>query len=145
MSINVLLVDDSATIRLMIKKVLSISLGDALGNVYEAGDGISALSQLADNDITLMMIDLNMPRMNGMQLISRLKSNSKYSDIPIIVISTEGSEERIKELEELGIAGYVRKPFRPEQVRKVILNVVESYYGCQASNCQSGGDDGCDF
>ncbi len=140
MSVNVLIVDDSVTIRLMIKKVLSISLGDVLGNVYEASDGISALSKIADNDITLMMVDLNMPRMNGMQLISRLKSNPKYSDIPIVVISTEGSEERIKELEELGISGYIRKPFRPEQIREILADILETCYEGQVV-----GDDGCDF
>ncbi len=140
MSVNVLIVDDSVTIRLMIKKVLMISLGDELGDVYEASDGISALSRIADNDISVMMVDLNMPRMNGMQLISRLKSNPKYSDIPIVVISTEGSEERIRELEELGIAGYIRKPFRPEQIRKVLSNILEI-----CNECPTSSSDGCDF
>jgi len=140
MSVDVMIVDDSVTIRLMIKKTLNISLGDELGKVYEAGDGISALAQLADHNVDLLMVDLNMPRMNGFQLISRMKTNSKYSDIPIIVISTEGNEGRIKELEELGISGYIRKPFRPEQIREILSNILEVCYEGQTADC-----DGCDF
>ncbi len=140
MSVNIMIVDDSVTIRMMIKKALYISLGDELGQVYEANDGISALAQIADNNMDLLMIDLNMPRMNGVQLISRLKTNPKYSEIPIVVISTEGSEQRIKELEEMGISGYIRKPFRPEQIREILSNILEVCY-----ESQSADDDGCDF
>lgn len=139
MSVKILIVDDSATIRMMIKKAVELSVPD-LGEVFEASDGISALAQLADHQVDLMMVDINMPRMNGMQLISRIKDSPKFADIPVIVISTEGSQDRIDELEQYGIAGYIRKPFRPEQLKEILSQILEISHECQTSVAN-----GCDF
>ncbi len=139
MSINVLIVDDSTTIRMMIKKILSISLPN-IDSIIEASDGIEALARLADHNIDIMMVDINMPKMDGVKLISRIKSSPKYADIPVIVISTEGSEERINELKNLGIKDFIRKPFKPEKLREVISGILEIENETVRANTE-----GCDF
>lgn len=138
MSIDILIVDDSITIRAMIKKALQLTLPD-LGQVYEAENGILALARLAEKPVGLIMTDLNMPRMDGLQLIERIKRQPKLANIPIIVISTDGSTERLSELEQQGIKGYLRKPFRPEQLKQVLSEILELTYDHQ-TNDTSGSD-----
>jgi two-component system chemotaxis response regulator CheY len=119
MSRDVLIVDDSATMRQMVKKTMSMALLD-FGDVFEAANGIEALAQLADHEVAVVLLDINMPTMNGMQLLTRMKQNPRLKDIPIVVASTEGSRERIQQIEEIGAFGFVRKPFQPEQIRDVL-------------------------
>lgn len=130
MSHNVLIVDDSATIREMVKKTMEIA-GLNVGEVYEASNGIEALAHLADREVAVMIVDINMPTMNGVQLLTRMKENQKLKDIPIVIASTEGSRRRIEQLEGYGAFGYVRKPFQPEQLRDVLkpLLGVNEYAG----------------
>ena len=119
MSRDVLIVDDSVTIRQMVKKTLDIA-GLDVGEVYEASNGIEALAQLNEHPVAVMLVDINMPTMNGIQLLTRMRGNRKLKDIPIVIVSTEGSQQRIAELESIGAFGYVRKPFHPEQLRDVL-------------------------
>lgn len=121
---NVLIVDDSSTIRAVIKKALGLCIPH-LEQVHEAGDGLAALAVLADHKVDVMLIDINMPRMNGLQLAKKVRQDPNIADLPIVVVSTEGSDERLGELKEYNIAGYIRKPFRPEQLREVLQNVLE--------------------
>lgn len=137
MSIDILIVDDSITIRAMIKKALQLSIPD-LGQVYEAENGILALARLAEKEVGLIMTDLNMPRMDGLQLIEKIKRQPKLANIPIIVISTDGSTERLSELEQQGIRGYLRKPFRPEQLKQVLSEILEPTYDHQTNNTDGG-------
>ncbi len=116
---DVLIVDDSATMRQMVKKTMRMA-GLNVGDVYEASNGIEALASLADHPVAVIMLDINMPTMNGIQLLTRMKQNSRLKDIPIVIASTEGSRERIQQLEGFGAYGYVRKPFQPEQLRDVL-------------------------
>lgn len=117
---DILIVDDSATIRAMVKRTIGM-IGLDVGKIYEASNGIEALAQLADHDVAFIMVDINMPTMNGIQLLTRMKQNAKLRDIPIVIASTEGSQKRIDQLTELGVAGYIRKPFQPEQLRDVLI------------------------
>lgn len=119
MSRNVMIVDDSGTMRQMIRRALRMADLD-VGEVFEAGTGIEALAQLADHDVGLILLDINMPRMNGLQLLSRLKQHPRLHDIPIVIASTEGSDARRSQIAEIGAAGYLRKPFVPEQLRDVL-------------------------
>ncbi len=119
MSSNVLIVDDSATIRAMVKKTMRLA-GLDVAEIYEAANGIEALAQLGDHTVSAVLLDINMPTMNGIQLLTRIKEDHRLRDIPIVIASTEGSEERIRMLEEIGAFGYVRKPFQPEQLRDVL-------------------------
>lgn len=123
MSHDVLIVDDSVTIRQMVKKTLDIA-GLNVGEVYEASNGIEALAQLNDHPVAVMLVDINMPTMNGIQLLTRMRGNRKLKDIPIVIVSTEGSQQRIAELESIGAFGYVRKPFHPEQLRDVLKPIL---------------------
>jgi two-component system, chemotaxis family, chemotaxis protein CheY len=119
MARNVLIVDDSATMRLMIRRALLMTDLD-IGDMYEAVNGIEVLVRLADHEVGLILLDINMPTMTGLQLLSRMKRNERLKDIPIVIASTEGSEERAEQIAEYGAAGYLRKPFVPEKLRDVL-------------------------
>lgn len=138
MSKDVLVVDDSGVIRQMVKKTLKLA-GLDVGETFEAGNGIEALAQLNDRDVAVMLVDINMPAMNGIQLLTRMKGNKRLRHIPIVVISTEGSEERIKELEKLGVFGYIRKPFQPEQLRDVLTPLLGVHQDETAEDSDAAG------
>jgi two-component system chemotaxis response regulator CheY len=123
MAANILVVDDSGTMRGMIRRTLSIS-GLDIGEVFEAANGIEALAQMAQHQIGVVLLDINMPVMNGVQLVGRIRDDEQLREIPVIIASTEGSETRINELLKAGARGYVRKPFRPEQLRDVLAPFV---------------------
>jgi len=136
---NILIVDDSATIRSMMKKIIGM-IGLDVGEIYEASNGIQALAHLADHQIAVLLVDINMPTMNGIQLLERMKQNEQLKDIPIVIASTEGSQKRIEQLHELGVAGYVRKPFQPEQLRDVLIPLlgVTQNAGAEDGNLDDG-------
>lgn len=119
MSRNVLIVDDSTTIRQMVKKTMQMA-GLDINEIYEASNGIEALAALADHEVDVILVDINMPTMNGVQLLTRMKQSSRLQDIPIVIASTEGSQQRIDQMMGFGASGYVRKPFQPEQLRDVL-------------------------
>lgn len=122
MALNVLVVDDSAVMRSMLIRTLRLS-GLPLTNVYQAGDGAEALTQLAAHDVDLALVDINMPVMNGEQLIQRVREDARLAGVALIVVSTEGSETRIEALKARG-ASFIHKPFTPEQVRTTVLRVL---------------------
>lgn len=124
MSYRILIVDDSPIIRSVIEK--NIKLADVpLDMCLHAGNGQEALGLMSMNWIDLAFIDINMPVMNGVELIERMKDDPILGSIPIIVASTEGSQTRIERLKELGITGYLRKPFTPEQFKELITHILE--------------------
>ncbi len=122
MALNVLVVDDSAVMRSMLIRTLRLS-GLPLTNVYQAGDGAEALTLLAAHDVDLALVDINMPVMNGEQLIQRVRADARLAGVALIVVSTEGSETRIEALKAKG-ASFIHKPFTPEQVRTTVLRVL---------------------
>ena len=107
---------------------------------YEASNGIEALAQLAEHEVVVILVDINMPIMNGIQLVTRMKQSARLKDIPIVIASTEGSQKRIDQLNKLGVAGYVRKPFQPEQLRDVLIPLlgVTQDAGSENSNADDG-------
>lgn len=139
MSRNVLIVDDSATIRRMIRKTMDIA-GLDYDQVYEASNGIEALAQLADHEVGVMVVDINMPTMNGVQLLQRMKQNVRLRDLPIVIASTEGSKQRIDQLVEYGACAYVRKPFQPEQLRDALMPILGVKENATAESGNSGDD-----
>ncbi len=122
MSINVLVVDDSAVMRSMIMKSMKMS-GLPLGEIYQAGNGQEGLEALGLNWIDLVVVDINMPVMNGEEMIDRMKENAETRDTPIVVISTEGSQARLERLKDKG-AAFIRKPFTPEKIRDVVTELI---------------------
>jgi two-component system chemotaxis response regulator CheY len=120
---NILIVDDSGTMRGMIKRTLQIS-GLDIGQMFEAGNGIEALAQMSVNPVDVVLLDINMPVMNGIQFIERVRDDRRLRRIPVVIASTEGSDQRIAGLMAAGAKGFVRKPFRPEQLRDVLTPIV---------------------
>ena len=118
MSLNVLIVDDSGVMRSMILKSLQLA-GLPLGEVYQASNGQEGLDTLDNGWVDLIVADINMPVMNGEEMIRRIRSNDLWAKLPIVVISTEGSEARIQELQQLD-AAFIHKPFKPETIRDVV-------------------------
>jgi two-component system chemotaxis response regulator CheY len=140
MSRNVLIVDDSATIRQMVKKTMAMAELD-IEEIYEAGNGIEALAKLADHEVAVVVVDINMPTMNGIQLLKRMKENPRLQHIPIVIASTEGSRKRIAQMAEYGAVAYVRKPFQPEQLRNALMPLL----GVKNHAAIETGDSGDDF
>jgi len=128
MALNVLVVDDSAVMRKMIIRALELS-SLPVGQVFEAGSGAAGLASALDHPIDLALLDINMPEMDGLTLLSELRKHPKTSALPVVVVSTEGSEQRIELIRE-SRAGFVRKPFTPELLVSAVVSAV------------GGGDDG---
>jgi two-component system chemotaxis response regulator CheY len=136
MALNVLVVDDSRIMRSMVKRVLDLS-GLPITQVCEAGSGVEALTVLAGTAIDLALVDINMPHMNGVQLLGRIRTDDRVKELPVVVVSTEGSDERIREVAGLG-ASFVRKPFSPETLVDAVIDAIGGSYGeldFNASDC----------
>jgi two-component system chemotaxis response regulator CheY len=131
MALNVLIVDDSAVMRAMIIRTLRVSRLP-LGEISEAANGEEALRALDEHWIDLALVDLNMPVMNGEDLIDHVRATQHLENLPIVVVSTEGSDRRIRAIRAKG-ARFVRKPFTPELLRDEIVQLTGDL-----------ADDGCD-
>jgi len=123
MAYNILIVDDSLPMRAVVKKSIKMS-GFNAGQFLYASNGKEALDILRDNWCDLVVTDYNMPSMNGMELIMEMKKDETLSTIPILVITTEGSARRVEEFMEAGAAGYIKKPFTPDQIRQQLNNIL---------------------
>ena len=119
MLIDVLIVDDSAAIRKILQRVLR-QAEVPLGEVYEAGDGLEAIKALDSQRVDLVMADINMPNMDGLQLLDHIKTTEKWKHLPVVMVTTEGGESKVMSAAKLGAAGYVRKPFSAEQLRQTL-------------------------
>lgn len=123
MAYNILIVDDSQTMRSILAKNLEMAKLD-IGIIHFAVNGKDALEKLANFWIDLVITDLNMPEMGGVQLVEAMSKDGLLNATPVIVVSTDGSQERIASLRQLGIREYMRKPFTPESVSEVITRVL---------------------
>lgn len=126
MSYNILIVDDSKTIRSVIKKTLDIA-DVPVGDLYEAENGKEALDVMNSNWIDLIFADINMPVMTGIEMIKKMSEDNTLDKTPVIIVSTEGSKTRIDELLELGVKAYLRKPINPEELRNIVKEVMGDY------------------
>jgi len=118
---NILIVEDSATTRALIRAVIE-DMGDF--NIVEAGSGFEALKLLPTQEFNLVITDVNMPDINGLELIHFIKSNPRYSHIPLIIVSTERSEEDKKRGIALGAMSYVTKPFKAQELQEVVKQAI---------------------
>jgi two-component system chemotaxis response regulator CheY len=112
MAFNILIVDDSPAMRRVVRRVVDIS-GVDVGNLLEAGNGLEALAVLRTQWIDLIMTDINMPDMDGEQLLQAVREDPLLASIPVLVVSTDRSESRLKHMMVLGADGYLAKPFMP--------------------------------
>jgi two-component system chemotaxis response regulator CheY len=123
MAIDVLVVDDSTAIRKILQRVLR-QTDLQLGEIVEAGDGVEALELLRKKHFGLILSDINMPNMDGLQLLSAVRKEEQWKKIPLLLITTEGSQEKVLEAANLGATGYVRKPFTADQIREKLAGVI---------------------
>lgn len=116
---NILLVDDSVVIRKMLRRVLA-ECAFASGSIFEATDGRHALTFLEAEGIDLVLCDVNMPVMGGHEFLQHARARSEWNTIPILMVTTEGSQESVLKALQLGANGYIRKPFTPDEVKQKI-------------------------
>ncbi len=121
--LDVLIVDDSAAIRKILQRVLR-QTDLNLGEIREAGDGTEAVELLKDRTFGLILSDINMPQMDGLQLLARIKEMSHLKNVPVIMITTEGGQGKVMEAVQLGATGYVRKPFTADQIKEKLAGVI---------------------
>jgi two-component system chemotaxis response regulator CheY len=121
MSLNVLVVDDSSVMRSIITKTLRIS-GLPIGDVYQASNGLEGLDVLKNNWIDVALIDINMPEMNGIEMIDAIRRDEETASLPILVVSTESSETQIEALRKKGVE-FIHKPFAPEILREAVSRI----------------------
>jgi two-component system chemotaxis response regulator CheY len=121
---DVLVVDDSAAIRKILQRMLH-QTGMGIHTIFEAGNGREALKILKTQEIGLILTDLNMPEMDGIQLLAVLKATPVWRDIPVVIITSEGGEAKVEEAARLGAAGYVRKPFTADQIKEKLLGILQ--------------------
>jgi two-component system chemotaxis response regulator CheY len=124
MDSDVLVVDDSAAIRKILQRVLR-QTGMAIGAIHEAGDGEEALALIQQHPVHLVLTDINMPKMDGLQLLASLKNSAQWRNVPVVMITTEGGEAKVSEAVRLGAAGYVRKPFTADQIKEKLTGILE--------------------
>jgi len=120
MSIRALIVDDSSVMRKIVERSLR-QAGIDLGKVFEAGNGAEALAVLAENQVDLILCDINMPVMDGLEFIKQLPGVTNAKDVPVVMITTEGSESHVVQALSCGARGYIRKPFTPQQVQEHVV------------------------
>ena len=123
MAINLLIVDDSKVMRAMVLKTLRMT-GLELADVHEAANGLEGLDRLENHWIDLAIVDINMPVMGGEEMIDRMKENPELKEIPVIVISTEGSQARIERLQHKG-ATFIHKPYSAETIRDAVNHLLK--------------------
>jgi two-component system, chemotaxis family, chemotaxis protein CheY len=124
MQSDILIVDDSAAIRKILQRVLR-QTGIEIGTIHEAGDGQEALQMLRQHSIHLVLSDINMPKMDGIQLLAAVRSSPHWNKLPVVMITTEGGETKVGEALKLGATGYVRKPFTADQIKEKLLGILE--------------------
>lgn len=124
MAFTFLIVDDSSIVRQVIIKSLGMTQLD-FNTPLQAENGQQALDLLKNNWVDLIFLDINMPVMNGMQFMEELRADGDLKDLPVIIVSTEGSKERRNHLEELQIKAYLRKPVTPEALTTAVTEALK--------------------
>ncbi|GBD99137.1 hypothetical protein BMS3Abin07_01169 [bacterium BMS3Abin07] len=119
---NILVVEDSPTMRQLISFAMKRIHGS---KVIEATDGVDALKKLSSEKVDLILADINMPVMDGLKLVSLVRGNNDYKDIPIIIITTEGAEEDRKRALAIGANDYLPKPIQTQELIKIVKNYIK--------------------
>src|SRR5580658_3898372 len=121
--IRALIVDDSSVMRKIVERSLR-QAGIELEKVVEASNGAEALTALHDNVVDLILCDINMPVMDGLEFVREVAKLESVKNVPIVMITTEGSESHVVQALSAGARGYIRKPFTPDQVKEHVLPVL---------------------
>jgi two-component system, chemotaxis family, chemotaxis protein CheY len=121
--LDLLVVDDSPVTRKMVRRAIT-ACGLEVGTVHEAENGAAALATLGAHHVDLVLADVNMPVMNGVQLVERMASDAMLAQVPVVIVATQMPDARVEHLLALGARAYIAKPFRPEALRDVITQIV---------------------
>lgn len=121
--LHVLIVDDSSVMRKIVERSLR-QAGLELEEVKEASNGAEALTEVQKTNFDLILSDINMPAMDGLEFLRNLANVPSAKSVPVVMITTEGSEARVVEALSVGARGYIRKPFTPEQVKERVAPLV---------------------
>jgi two-component system chemotaxis response regulator CheY len=123
MAFNILIVDDSSTMRDVVKKTIKMS-GFDLGEIFEAGDGKEALAVLKEEWADVILSDVRMPGMDGLAFLKALHEEGMMSTTPVVMVTTEARQDRIDELMNLGAKACIQKPFKPEDIKRILMRVL---------------------
>jgi two-component system chemotaxis response regulator CheY len=122
--VRALIVDDSSVMRKIVERCLRQAGLESLV-VVEAGNGVEALELLRTAKVDLILTDINMPSMDGLELVRQIRAQDLAKDVPVIMITTESSEEQVKQAIQAGARGYIRKPFTAGQVKERVLPLLQ--------------------
>lgn len=121
---KVLIIDDSAVMRKIIQRNIQQS-GLIVDAFIEAGDGKEGLEKAANNDVDLILCDWNMPNMTGIEFVKAMRGSGQKASVPIVMVTTEGSDAKMEEAKNSGANGYLTKPFTPEQLKSKLGNFLQ--------------------
>lgn len=119
MGLNVMIVDDSSVMRKIVERSLRQAAKQGIDEVLEAGDGGEAIEKLGGSSVNVIFSDINMPNVNGLEFLRRLRE-TPHSSLPVIMVTTEGGENTVMQAIELGAKGFIRKPFTPVQMEAAL-------------------------
>jgi two-component system, chemotaxis family, chemotaxis protein CheY len=122
--VRTLIVDDSSVMRKIVARSLHQAGLEMV--VYEAGNGSEGVDQLKAQPVDLILSDINMPLMDGLEFLRQIRAQNLAPGVPVVMITTESSEEHVKEAILAGAQGYIRKPFTPEQVKERVLPLLHA-------------------
>ncbi len=140
MGVHALIVDDSAAMRAVVKKVIALSGAD-VSQCWEAANGKEALELLSKEWVDVILTDIHMPVMDGMEFLENLHADEMLSRVPVVLVTTEARKEFIDKAAALGARAHVRKPFQPETIKKVL----EAILGEEFARGTNESPEGCDF
>jgi two-component system, chemotaxis family, chemotaxis protein CheY len=124
MAYRIMIVDDSRSMRAFVRRVMDLS-GFEVDSCLNASNGAEALALLNEQPVDIVLTDINMPEMNGEDFVRQMAEREELRSIPVVVVSTDGTQNRIRRLLDLGAKGYVVKPFSPEALRAELERVLE--------------------
>jgi two-component system chemotaxis response regulator CheY len=123
-ALRILIVDDSSVMRKIIDRSLR-QAGLEIKEVFEASNGVEALARMQETRVDLILSDINMPTMDGLELVRQLQAVENAKGVPIVMITTEAGESHVVQALSCGARGYIRKPFSPDQIKERIFPLLE--------------------
>jgi two-component system, chemotaxis family, chemotaxis protein CheY len=139
MAYNILVVDDSQTMRAVLTKTICMA-GLEMGTVFEAENGREALDILEKEWVDIVFADINMPVMNGVEMVKEMQKLGYMESTPVVIISTEGSKTRLDTLRDMGVRGFLRKPVSPELFKSVVDGVLSGSVEDAGGEDKAGAD-----